>query len=317
MTNPCKLPIRGTSPLTLTLYTAYTEISARVGEQGDGMAIDVRGAGAPTSAGLLPRQRCPARGSTASRPTWGQLAREALLLVVLLAAYSAARLLGGNDVGAAFAHAHRVLGVEAWLHLPSELGVQQWLLSSDLLAQAANRYYEFAHLPVTGVALAWLFLRHPGHYLWARRALVSATGSALVVFLLVPVAPPRMLGSLGFVDVGRLFGQSVYGEPTAGGLTNQYAAMPSLHVGWSVLVAVVCLSALHSRWRWLWVAHPVLTTVVVVGTGNHYWLDAAAGAALVTTTLVVTRRRLGRRTAPQRDDRTLDLRQPAATAVPS
>ncbi len=132
-------------------------------------------------------------------------------------------------------------------------------------------------------------LSHPAHYRWARRALFTATGAGLVVYLLVPVAPPRMMASHGFVDVARQFGQSVYGAPSAGGLTNQYAAMPSLHVGWSVLFAAVCIAAGSRRRRWLWVLHPVITVLVVVSTGNHYWLDGAVGASLVAVALTGTR----------------------------
>lgn len=116
-------------------------------------------------------------------------------------------------------------------------------------------------------------------YLRTRRALVASTGVALAVYLLLPVAPPRMLP--GFVDTAAVHGQSVYGDAGASALANQYAALPSLHVGWAVLVALACITAGRSRWRWLWLAHPVVTVGVVVVTANHFWLDAAAGAALV------------------------------------
>jgi hypothetical protein len=145
---------------------------------------------------------------------------------------------------------------------------------------------------MTAAALVWLFIFRPSYYVWARRALLFATGAALLIYLLFPVAPPRMLSSLGFVDTGRLYGQSVYGPTDGRSLTNQFAAMPSLHVGWAVLIATVCIVAFSSRWRWLWVAHPVCTLLVVVSTGNHYWLDGLAGAALVCTTMLLTRHRL-------------------------
>ncbi len=228
----------------------------------------------------------------AARPrrTVVALTRELVLLGLLLGVYTCARTLAGKDVGAAFVHAGRVLQVEEWLHLPSEQVLQALLLSWRPLAHAANLYYAAAHLPVTLLALTWLFLRHREHYVWGRRAIVSATGAALAVYVLVPVAPPRMLSSDGFVDTATLLGQSVYGSPTKGSLTDQYAAMPSLHVGWAILVAVVCIAASRRGLRWLWLVHPVVTTLVVVSTGNHYWLDALAGAVLVGLALVVTRR---------------------------
>lgn len=235
------------------------------------------------------------------RRTLLALTRELVLLGLLLAVYTGARTLAGKDVPAAFGHAGRVLAVEQWLHLPSEQVLQAVLLSWRPLTHAANLYYAGAHLPVTLLALTWLFLRHREHYVWARRAIVSATGAALAVYVLVPVAPPRMLGADGFVDTATLLGQSVYGSPTRGSLTDQYAAMPSLHVGWSILVAVVCIAASRRRLRWLWVVHPVVTTLVVVSTGNHYWLDAVAGAVLVGLALTVTYRE----------------RRPAAATAPS
>lgn len=215
--------------------------------------------------------------------------RETLLLVALLAAYSGARLLAVDDVGAAFRHADGVLRLEQWLNLPREQGLQAVVLSSDLVVRAANGYYAAAHLPVTAIALLWLFLKHPLHYRWARRALVGATAAALAVYLLLPVAPPRMLSGAGFVDTALAYGQSVYGGTGASALTNQYAAMPSLHVGWAVLVAVVGIAATRSRWRWLWLVHPVVTVLVVVCTGNHYWLDALAGVLVVAVALWLAR----------------------------
>ena len=215
-----------------------------------------------------------------------RLLREALLLLALLLAYSGARLLAVDDVPAAFAHAHQVLHLERVLRLPREQDVQALLLTSEQLVRAANSYYAAAHLPVTALALGWLFLRHPEHYRWARAALVSATGVALMVYLLLPTAPPRMLA--GFVDTAQVHGQSVYGASGASALANQYAAVPSLHVGWAVLVAVVCVAASRSRWRFLAVLHAVVTVLVVVGTGNHFWLDALSGAGLVLLALVVT-----------------------------
>ncbi len=83
-----------------------------------------------------------------------------------------------------------------------------------------------------------------------------------------------------------LYGPSAYGDGTES-VTNQFAAMPSLHVAWSLFIGVALVTLLTSRWRWLALAHPVLTTAVVVGTGNHYWLDAAAAGALVLLAMLV------------------------------
>ncbi len=250
--------------------------------------------GTSSPVACLPGQRTGKSTSSAPeqargrRPTVPLMLGEVALVCSLMVAYSAARLLGGGDVATAFRHAGELLRVEQWLSLPREQGLQDLLLRSTTLPQLANLYYKYAHLTVATLALLWLFWTHPVHYLWARRALLAATFTGLAVYLLVPVAPPRMLGSMGFVDVAHQFGQSVYGSPTGGGLTNQYAAMPSLHVGWSLLIATVCIAAGSRRRRWLWLLHPAITVMVVVSTGNHYWLDAAVGAVLVGLALAVT-----------------------------
>jgi hypothetical protein len=205
--------------------------------------------------------------------------REVLLVGALLAVYQASRLLGGRDVAAAFDHAGGILRLQQRIGLPSEQQLQALVLSVDPVVQAANAYYAAAHVPVTLLSLLWLLLHRPAAYRRARNALISATAVALVVYLLVPVAPPRMLA--GFVDTAAVHGQSVYGDPAGSVLANQYAALPSLHVGWALLVAVAWVAASRSRWRWLWLAHPAITVLVVVVTANHFWLDAVAGALVV------------------------------------
>jgi hypothetical protein len=236
----------------------------------------------PAPSSLLAAGAPPVGHARAALPR--QVAREVLLLGGLLLVYQASRLLGGRDVEAAFAHAESVLTLEQWLGLPAEQEVQALLLSVEPLVRAANGFYAAAHLPVTALALLWLLLRVPTAYRRARRALVASTTVALAVYLLLPVAPPRMLP--GFVDTAAAHGQSVYGDAGASALANEYAALPSLHVGWAVLVALACITAGRTRWRWLWLLHPVVTVAVVVVTANHFWLDAVAGAVLVVVAWV-------------------------------
>ena len=111
--------------------------------------------------------------------------------------------------------------------------------------------------------------------------------------MLLPVTPPRLLTSLGMVDTGHAGGISIYQAPVLGSMSNEYAAMPSLHVGWALLIAVVLIAACRTRWRWLWLLHPVATVFVVVSTANHYWLDGIAGAGLVLAAFWLTRPRAG------------------------
>lgn len=217
------------------------------------------------------------------------LVRELVLLLTLLWVYTGARIVADADISAAYHHAYTVLDIEDWLYLPAEQHLQRALLAWEPMARLANTYYSTAHLLVTGVGLFWLLLRRPDCYRWARRAIVGASSAALVVYVLLPVAPPRLIPGRGFVDTAQLLGQSVYsaGGPTS--LADQFAAMPSLHVGWSVLIATVCIGASTTRWRWVWLVHPLVTVLVVVATGNHYWLDVLAGAALAAIATSATR----------------------------
>jgi hypothetical protein len=105
---------------------------------------------------------------------------------------------------------------------------------------------------------------------------------------MVPVAPPRLLGELGFVDTGLRYGQSVYGS-VGGGVAPQLSAMPSVHVGWAVLIALAAVEISTSRWRWLVIAHPVATTIVVVATANHWWLDGVVAIGFLALALLADR----------------------------
>jgi hypothetical protein len=96
-----------------------------------------------------------------------------------------------------------------------------------------------------------------------------------------------MLPQLGWVDTGIKFGQSVYGPTSDSGMANQFAAMPSLHVGWAAMVAIAMIMVTRSRWRWLWIAHPVVTFAVVVLTANHYWLDGLVALTLLACCLPI------------------------------
>lgn len=111
-----------------------------------------------------------------------------------------------------------------------------------------------------------------------------------MLHLLFPLAPPRMLPAAGLVDTGQVYGPTVYGAtPATDTMANQFAAMPSLHVGWAVMVAVGLIVATGSRWRWLWLLHPAITLLVVVGTANHYWLDAIVVVALLAVAFAALR----------------------------
>ncbi|MEU8818238.1 phosphatase PAP2 family protein [Actinoplanes sp. NPDC048796] len=218
-------------------------------------------------------------------------ARELLLVAVLFLAYKFGRILVEGHVDEAMRNAASVWDFERLLHLPSESALQTALLPHDFWVRAANCFYAYVHFPATAITLIWMYVRRPEIYLWMRRTLATLTAFALVVHALYPLAPPRMLTSAGMVDTGRLFGPSVYGSPSTDTLSNQYAAIPSLHVGWAVVVALALAGAFAGhRWRWVWLAHPVITLLVVVVTGNHYWVDAVAAMGLLAVVLALVPR---------------------------
>jgi hypothetical protein len=219
---------------------------------------------------------------------WHRLPLELVLLFTLFVGYRAGRLLTTNHTAAAFDHAREVWHIERWMHLPMEQQVQGWLLVSNRLAELANTYYAVVHFPISVGFLVWMFLRRPAYYFWVRRTLIILTAAALVVHVVYPLAPPRMRPDLGFVDTGALFGPNVYGPPEGGSIANQFAAMPSLHIGWAVLVAIGIIASTRTRWRWLWLAHPIITILVVVGTANHWWLDGMVALVLLAGAFAVS-----------------------------
>jgi len=228
------------------------------------------------------------------RVVW-QVVREVLLLGSMYVVYSIGRIYAAAHSAAAFDNAHRLVGWERALGLPNEAGLQHAFLQVPHMAQAANYFYAWVHFPLTAAVLIWLSVRRPAAYKGVRSTLMALTGLALVGHTVFPLAPPRMLPDLGWVDTGIKFGQSVYGPTSDSGMANQFAAMPSLHVGWAALVAIVTIMVTRSKWRWLWLAHPVVTFAVVVLTANHYWFDGLVALTLLACCLPLLARARDRR----------------------
>ncbi len=242
----------------------------------------------------------PARRSSPSRvlDAIAPFAREIALVLVLYSLWRIAGQLSVLHTDGAEQRGRDIWHLEQALHLPSELAIQRWVLPHPWIAQAGNLYYAIVHVPALIAMLVWLFVRHRDRYPAVRNTLALLTGACLLIQL-VPVMPPRLMASLGFVDTGRLYGQSVYTQ-LGRGASDQLSAMPSVHVGWAVLVGLVVVTVSTSRWRWLVLAHPVLTTVVVVVTANHWWLDGVGAVALLAAAVAVDR--TARRIAAERQE---------------
>ncbi len=172
-------------------------------------------------------------------------------------------------------------------HLPSEATFQSWFLPHPWIIKALNFYYVIAHYNVLLIMLAWLFWRHRDRYREARTTIGLTTFACLAVQM-IPVAPPRLIGGHGIVDTAIKYGQSVYG-PVGQGFSDQYSAMPSVHIAWSSAVAFFVWRSTTSKWRWLGVGHAVLTWIVVVATGNHFWLDGVVAILLLAASFWTVR----------------------------
>jgi hypothetical protein len=214
---------------------------------------------------------------------WSRTAAAAAEATLVASLYTAWQLIGTithRNVEGASANAMTVWQAQQSLHLPSELALQQAMTPHPWLVQLANGYYVYGHFNPTIALLVWVFWRHRAEYARVRLLLCLLTATAFVVHF-IPVAPPRLMPQLGFRDVALEYGQSVYGS-FGEGIPGQLLAMPSLHVGWAILVAYVVVTTARSRWRWLVLAHPALMAVDVAVTANHWWADGfVCGVLLV------------------------------------
>ena len=218
---------------------------------------------------------------------WRRGVLEVAIVAVLYFGYRFGRLIGLGREDVARTHADAVHEVERFLHLPSEAAIQQWIGWLPHVYELANRYYVGLHFPAIVAFLLWGLLRRPyAEYLWARNLLVVQTALALVIHIAFPLAPPRMFPQWGFVDTMAVYGPNAYGASTAT-VANQFAAMPSLHIGWSLLIAVVLVRTAPRPVKVLGVGHFLLTTFVVVITANHWWLDGAVAAGLLAVAVVL------------------------------
>ena len=213
-------------------------------------------------------------------PDFGEaLATEFALISALYSIWRIARKLPlAQDVGA-IQRARTIVDVQEAMYLPSELSFQQFILDNDWLGWPATLYYALLQVPMLIGFLVWLFIWHRDQYPHWRNGLVFLTGTCLVIRFW-RVAPPRFLTDLGYKDLSEIFGPSIYG-PVGTGVSDQFAAMPSIHVGWAAVVSFGVVSVSESRWRWLALLHLIITMIVVSATGNHWWLDGIVAIMLL------------------------------------
>ncbi|MGM9331407.1 phosphatase PAP2 family protein [Streptomyces murinus] len=211
------------------------------------------------------------------------------LLLLVYGCYSAGRLLVRGDVDDAVDHGLALLRAEKLLHLNAEHPLNRLFTREPWLGIPADFWYASLHYLVTPAILIWLFRNRAEHYRRARAWLMTSTFIGLIGFTLLPTCPPRLLAANeGFVDTMAHYSSYGWwgGDASAprglGGMTNQYAAMPSLHVGWALWCGVMLWRHGGTRLtKVLAVLYPLGTALVVMGTANHYLLDALAGIAVM------------------------------------
>lgn len=257
--------------------------------------------GSPKSATGAPQPPAPAPPESAGSPERrGDLRfwREIAIVLSFYAVYTLIRNQFGSELGlsakqAAIENARSVIALERALHLFVENGIQRAFIDWDLFIRFWNVFYGLGHFAVTIGVMALLYVRCPERYGRWRTNLACTTGLALTGFSLYPLMPPRLLndcGRFGACDQGYTFVDTLkdpgglwsFDSSAMAEISNQYAAMPSLHVAWAFWCALAAAPVMRRRWTRLAVrAYPWLTLFAVIVTANHYWIDAVGALAVL------------------------------------
>jgi hypothetical protein len=244
----------------------------------------------------------PRLQSPAAKPRWTmrsapiatakQLARrsrETLVVLIAVLTYFFVRGLMSTSVDRAHDHAYALLDLERSLGIAWEADLQRWAHGVPWLMSAMNSVYIYGHWPVIALTLGWLLLRHGDRFRTYRTAMVLSGLIGFAFFALYPMAPPRFLPELGFVDTV-MRDTSSYRVLQPPAFTNQYAAMPSLHVGWNLLMGIAIWSTTtHRFWRAFAVVMPVAMYIATILTANHFVLDGVVGSVVALAGLAIAR----------------------------
>lgn len=223
---------------------------------------------------------------------------QAALIVLLIVIYFGVRGLTAGSSADAVENANRVFELEQQLHLDVEDTMQTWITDSGTLSTAANWIYIWGHWPVIIATMIWLATRHTDVFRRLRDAMMISGGIGMIIYATFPVAPPRLADPAMIDTVSERSQAYRVLQPPA--FVNQYAAMPSLHAGWDLLVGISIVTAASTlALKIVGYAMPILMALAVVLTANHYVLDVVAGVALAlaahVAALALERRRLQHR----------------------
>ncbi len=210
-------------------------------------------------------------------------ARQWLLFAGAYYIYRIVRGMVDGHANVAYQHGRDIVDFERSIHTFVEADVQHWAIAHPAFLDVANWMYVNSHFLITTTFLIWLYVARNHAYYFVRNMFMIAMVFAIVGYVLFPTAPPRFFPEWGFSDtVADYFGEGA--SQTAGVLYNPYAAMPSMHVAFALMVAVPAMQLFRARGvKLAWALYPVLVTFVVIATGNHFWIDAAFGVLVAAT----------------------------------
>jgi hypothetical protein len=225
---------------------------------------------------------------------WRDLFRQIVLFVAAYQGYEVVRGIADSHSAVAIANGTHIIHLERALGAFFEPNFQQAFLNHQWIIDLANWMYFNSHFVITTSFLVWLYLYRNDYFNFVRNMFLVAMGLALVGYLLYPTAPPRMFPGAGFTDTIAMFTNANQDTSFTSLLVNPYAAVPSMHVAFSLMIAVPAMNLVRSAWaRFAWSLYPPTVFFVIVVTANHFWFDAAVGA-MVACLAAVTAHQLAR-----------------------
>ncbi|MBW6481643.1 MAG: phosphatase PAP2 family protein [Vicingaceae bacterium] len=208
--------------------------------------------------------------------------KELLVFLSFLVFYKISRFIAIGDELTAFNNAYRLINVEVIMGIFYEINIQHFFADYTFLIKILNKFYMLAHLPVTILFFVWVYHKRHNHYKFIRNGFLIANSLTIFFYVNYPCAPPRMLGNVGFVDTLLTVSNVNLYTGMFSGLFNQYAAVPSMHFGNALLIGIVFFLLIKNKLvSWLFLIYPIFVLLVIVVTGNHFFLDAIIGGIVV------------------------------------
>jgi hypothetical protein len=230
---------------------------------------------------------------------WPDFIKQLAIFAIFDIVYEGSRALAEGQAVAAFRHGHAVVNAEKTLGIFDELTLQRWVLGAPHIAlDVANWTYFNCQFTISFAFLVWVYCRRNDSFYFIRNVVIAADFIGVIGYITYPTAPPRMLTQYGFVDT---LHQTAVNHDTVSALANPYAAMPSLHTAYAILIGTSgVLLARHALTKAVWALYPGLVVFSIITTANHFILDAVAGAAtlllalglVVSVTFILRRRPL-------------------------